>query len=89
MQLGLVAHRLPHHHHRQRVFQLYHLLQKRYLAGRPKIELSKMEQDTIRLIFHQLLNEKVYPTCIKYFECAATFKIRSFPYNPKQLYVDE
>ena len=34
---------------------------KKYLAGRPKIELSEMEQDTIRLIFHQLLNEKVYP----------------------------
>lgn len=35
---------------------------KKYLAGRPKIELSELEEDTIRLIFHQLLNEKVYPT---------------------------
>ena len=25
---------------------------KKYLAGRPKIQLTEMEQDTIRLIFH-------------------------------------
>ncbi|CAF3782259.1 unnamed protein product [Rotaria socialis] len=35
---------------------------KESIAGRPKVQLSEFEQDLIRLIFDQLLNEKVYPT---------------------------
>ncbi|CAF3934653.1 unnamed protein product [Rotaria sp. Silwood1] len=31
-------------------------------SGRPKVQLTMFEQDTIRLIFHQLLQDKVYPT---------------------------
>ena len=31
-------------------------------SGRPKVQLTILEEDTIRLIFHQLLKYKVYPT---------------------------
>lgn len=31
-------------------------------SGRPKMELTILEEDTIRLIFHQLLKNKMYPT---------------------------
>ncbi|CAF4563551.1 unnamed protein product, partial [Didymodactylos carnosus] len=31
-------------------------------AGRPKIQLTTLEQDTIRLTFHLLLKDKIYPT---------------------------
>ena len=31
-------------------------------SGRPKVQLTILEEDTIRLIFHQLLKDKVYPT---------------------------
>ena len=31
-------------------------------SGRPKVQITMFEQDTIRLIFHQLLKDKIYPT---------------------------
>ena len=31
-------------------------------SDRPKVQLRMFEQDTIRLIFHQLLQDKMYPT---------------------------
>jgi hypothetical protein len=31
-------------------------------SGRPKMQLTILEEDTIRLIFHQLLKNKMYPT---------------------------
>ena len=31
-------------------------------SGRPKVQLTLLEEDTIRLIFHQLLKDKVSPT---------------------------
>ena len=31
-------------------------------SGRSKVQLTMFEQDTIRLIFHQLLKDKIYPT---------------------------
>ncbi|CAF4584900.1 unnamed protein product, partial [Didymodactylos carnosus] len=35
---------------------------KKQNAGRPKIQLTTLEQDTIRLTFHLLLKDKIYPT---------------------------
>jgi len=31
-------------------------------SGRPKVQLTMLEEDTIRLTFHQLLKDKMYPT---------------------------
>ena len=55
---------------------------KKYLAGRPIRQLSEFEQDTIRLIFHQPLNEKVYLTVSNMLKV----KIQTFQYNRRLPY---